>query len=105
MRGLLGPIRWIGQRANERDHVLNLLIRERASPRCHQRGLSDPFIDWFGIAGPEEVAFDRFAQLENLGLDFCYVTTGSMGADRTVARASMERFSRAFLHTHSGGSR
>ncbi len=81
-------------------------MKHHTSARAdHARGLPDPFIDWFGIAGPEEVALDRFAQLENLGLDFCYVTTGSTGADRAVARASMERFSRAFLHTHSGGSR
>lgn len=71
----------------------------------HARGLPDSFIDWFGIAGPEEVAVDRLAQLDELGLDFCYVTTGSTGADRAVARASTERFSRAILRSDPGGPR
>ena len=95
-----------GSRAVSRHLRSHYDMKHHTSARAdHARGLPDPFIDWFGIAGPEEVALDRFAQLDDLGLDFCYVTTGSTGADRAVARASMERFSRAFLSADSGGSR
>jgi 5,10-methylenetetrahydromethanopterin reductase len=60
----------------------------------HAHGLPDEFIDWFGIAGDEAVATERFDALRGLGLSFCYVTTGSTGADRDVARASMERLAK-----------
>lgn len=72
-------------------------MRRHTSARAdHARGLPDEFIDWFGIAGPEERAVERLDALRGLGLAFCYVTTGSTGADRDVARASMERLAKTF---------
>jgi 5,10-methylenetetrahydromethanopterin reductase len=56
----------------------------------HTRGISDAFVDWFGIAGPPEVARERFRSLSALGLDFVHVVPGSTGADRNVVAASLQ---------------
>jgi hypothetical protein len=52
-------------------------------------GISDEFVDWFAVAGPADVARERFKQLAALGLDFCYVIPGSTCMSRDVAIASV----------------
>lgn len=56
---------------------------------AHSAGLSDDFVDWFGIAGPVEVAISRLGQLAALGLDFCRVIPGSPDMPRDVAASSV----------------
>ena len=56
---------------------------------AHTRGISDAFVDWFGIAGPAALARERFRALAALGLDFVHVVPGSTGADRNVVAASL----------------
>jgi len=55
----------------------------------HSAGLSDEFVDWFGIAGPVARALPRFRRLAEVGLDFCVVIPGSTGMPRDVAAASL----------------
>jgi hypothetical protein len=43
-------------------------------------GLPDDFIDWFAIAGPPDVARERFARLAALRLDFCWVAPAAAHA-------------------------
>ena len=61
----------------------------------HSAGLSDAFVDWFGIAGPAAHAVERFQQLEALGLDFCTVIPGSTGMPREIAVASLTNLATA----------
>jgi len=60
----------------------------------HARGLSDEFVDWFGIAGPASIAVERFRRLAALGLDFCTIAPGSTGMPREVAAASLSSLAR-----------
>ena len=55
----------------------------------HTKGISDEFVDWFGIAGPAETAVNRLRQLGALGLDFCTIIPGSAGMPRDIAAASL----------------
>lgn len=64
---------------------------------AHTRGLSDAFLDWFGVAGPTERVVSRFRKLADLGLDFAYVVPGSTGADRAVVSASLRSLASAVL--------
>ena len=63
----------------------------------HTRGISDAFVDWFGIAGPEALARERFEALAELGLDFVHVVPGSTGADRAVVAASLETLAKGIV--------
>lgn len=63
----------------------------------HVQGISDDFVDWFGIVGSVENARARFQALADLGLDFVHVVPGSTGADRTVVNASLETLSKEIL--------
>ena len=56
---------------------------------AHTAGISDEFVDWFGIAGPVATAVTRFRQLAALGLDFCWIVPGSTGMPREVGAASL----------------
>jgi 5,10-methylenetetrahydromethanopterin reductase len=64
---------------------------------AHTRGISDAFVDWFGIAGPPAVARERFRALADLGLDFVHVVPGSTGADRAVVAASLEALAKEIV--------
>lgn len=73
-------------------------LREHYDMRNHTRtgvphtaGIGDEFVDWFAIAGPPEVARERFGRLAALGLDFCHVIPGSTGMPREVAVGSLQR--------------
>src|SRR5438046_2706929 len=73
-------------------------LREHYDMRHHTRtgvphtaGIGDEFVDWFAIAGPPEVARERFGRLAALGLDFCHVIPGSTGMPREVAVGSLQR--------------
>jgi hypothetical protein len=55
----------------------------------HTAGITDEFVDWFGIAGSVHVALPRFRRLAALGLDFVHVIPGSTGVPREVALASL----------------
>lgn len=79
-------------------------LRERYDMRVHTRadaphalGLPDDFIDWFAIAGPPEVAWERFRRLAALGLEFCWVAPGSPGMPRDVAVSSVARLGREVI--------
>jgi hypothetical protein len=56
---------------------------------AHTHALEEAFIDWYGVAGPVDVARDRFARLAALGLDFCHVVPGSFDTPRDVLRESL----------------
>jgi len=56
----------------------------------HARALEDEFIDWFGIAGPPEVAVPRLQAIARLGLDFVHAVPGSTGIAREVAITSIQ---------------
>src|SRR5207245_2782151 len=62
-----------------------------AARRAHTAGIGDEFVDWFAIAGPPDVARERFRRLAALGLDFCHVIPGSTGMPREVATGSLQR--------------
>ena len=73
-------------------------LREHYDMRNHTRtgvphtaGIGDEFVDWFAIAGPPDVARERFGRLAALGLDFCHVIPGSTGMPREVAVGSLQR--------------
>jgi 5,10-methylenetetrahydromethanopterin reductase len=63
----------------------------------HAAGLGDAFVDWFAIAGPAEMARERFRRLAALGLDFCYVVPGSADMPRDVAASSLMALAREVL--------
>jgi 5,10-methylenetetrahydromethanopterin reductase len=56
----------------------------------HARTLEDEFIEWFGIAGPPEVAVPRLQALASLGLDFVHAVPASGGVAREVALTSIQ---------------
>src|SRR5436305_1701219 len=63
-------------------------LREHYDMRQHTRtgvpqtaGISDEFVEWFAIAGPVDVARERFRQLAALGLDFCSVVVSGREHD------------------------
>jgi len=64
---------------------------------AHTAGISDEFVDWFAVAGPGDVARERFKQLAALGLDFCYVIPGSTGMPLDVAITSLMGLARDVL--------
>jgi 5,10-methylenetetrahydromethanopterin reductase len=64
---------------------------------AHARALEDEFIDWFGIAGPPELAVARLQGLARLGLDFCHVVPGSAGAARDVVIPSLQMLAKEVL--------
>jgi 5,10-methylenetetrahydromethanopterin reductase len=73
-------------------------LREHYDMRDHTRtgvphtaGIGDEFVDWFAIAGPPDVARERFRRLAALGLDFCHVIPGSTGMPRELAASSLRR--------------
>jgi 5,10-methylenetetrahydromethanopterin reductase len=79
-------------------------LRENYDMRNHTRtgvqhtaGLSDDFVDWFGIAGPVATAVPRFQLLRALGLDFCLVIPGSTGMPRELAAASLMNLATAVV--------
>ena len=57
---------------------------------AHARALEDEFLDWFGIAGPPDVAVPRLQALADLGLDFVHAVPGSGGVERDVALTSIQ---------------
>jgi len=64
---------------------------------AHTRGISDDFVDWFGIVGPVGHARARFQALADIGLDFVHVVPGSTGADRAVVNASLDALAKEVL--------
>jgi 5,10-methylenetetrahydromethanopterin reductase len=78
---LRDAVDWIRGHYDMRDHTRTGV--------AHTRGISDAFVDWFGIAGPAALARERFRALAALGLDFVHVVPGSTGADRNVVAASL----------------
>ena len=78
---LQGAARFLRENYDMRNHT-------RTGVR-HAAGLSDEFVDWFGIAGPAAHAVTRFRRLKALGLDFCTVIPGSPGMPHEVAAASL----------------
>lgn len=56
---------------------------------AHTQALEDAFLDWYGIAGPVDLARERLARLAALGLDFCHVVPGSFDTPRDVLRESL----------------
>ena len=57
---------------------------------AHARALEDEFIDWFGIAGPPEIAVPRLQAIAQLGLDFVHAVPASGGVAREVAATSIQ---------------
>src|SRR5213593_624713 len=80
---LAAAARWLREHYDMRQHT------RTGVP--HTAGISDEFVDWFAIAGPVDVARERFRRLAALGLDFCYVIPGSAGMPREVAVGSLAR--------------
>ena len=78
---LAAAARWLREHYDMRQHT------RTGVP--HTAGISDEFVDWFAIAGPVDVARQRFRRLAALGLDFCYVIPGSIGRPREVAVTSL----------------
>lgn len=64
---------------------------------AHARALEDEFIDWFAIAGPPEVALDRFRRIAAVGLDFLHVVPGSVNAAPEVVGASLQLLAKEIL--------
>ena len=64
---------------------------------AHTSGITDEFVDWFGIVGDRKTALARFQALADLGLDFVHVVPGSTGADRDVVRTSLDTLSKEIL--------
>src|SRR5205823_14342376 len=72
-------------------------LREHYDMRDHTRtgvphtaGIDDEFVDWFAIAGPSEVARERFGRLAPFGLDLCHVRSRSTGATRDCRVSSLQ---------------
>jgi 5,10-methylenetetrahydromethanopterin reductase len=78
---LQNAARYLRERYDMREHT--------RSDAAHAAGLSDEFVDWFGIAGPPDQALPRFRQLAELGLHFITVIPGSTGMPREIAIASV----------------
>jgi 5,10-methylenetetrahydromethanopterin reductase len=64
---------------------------------AHTQGISDAFVDWFGIVGPTDRARERVQALADLGLDFLHVVPGSTGADAEIVRASLETLAKELV--------
>jgi 5,10-methylenetetrahydromethanopterin reductase len=79
---LRDAVDWIRDHYDMRNHTRTGV--------AHTRGISDAFVDWFGIAGSAAHARDRFRALAALGLDFVHVVPGSTSADRDVVAASIQ---------------
>ena len=80
---------WIREHYDMREHTRTGV--------AHTRGISDDFVDWFGIVGPAAHARERFRALAALGLDFVQVVPGSTGADRAVVGASLEALAKEIV--------
>jgi len=93
---LQGPARYLRENYDMRDHT-------RTEVR-HTQGISDEFVDWFGIAGPVTEAVTRFQQLAALGLDFCTVIPGSTGMARDIAAASLTNLATGVLPALRAGN-
>jgi 5,10-methylenetetrahydromethanopterin reductase len=63
----------------------------------HTAGISDDFVDWFGVAGPVAHVVARLRRLAALGIDFVHVIPGSTGAPREVIMASLATLGREVL--------
>jgi 5,10-methylenetetrahydromethanopterin reductase len=68
----------------------------------HARALEDEFIDWFGIAGPPDVAVPRLQALRDVGLDFIHAVPGSGGIAREVALTSIQLLAKEVLPALGG---
>lgn len=68
-----------------------------AAAAAHARALEDEFIDWYGIAGPPDLAVTRLQRLAALGLDFCHIVPASAGVARDVVMASLQSFAKEVL--------
>ena len=86
---LAAAARWLREHYDMRQHT------RTGVP--HTAGIGDEFVDWFAIAGPVDVARERFRRLAALGLDFCWVAPGSTGMPRDVAASSIVRLAREVL--------
>ena len=80
---------WLREHYDMKDHT-------RANV-AHTRGVTDDFVDWFGIVGSVRSVRERFERLADLGLDFVHVVPGSTDADRDVTRASLEALAKEIL--------
>jgi 5,10-methylenetetrahydromethanopterin reductase len=69
---------------------------------AHTAGISDEFVDWFGIVGPAERALPRFRRLAALGLEFVHVIPGSTGISREIAFATLTSLSREIIPALGG---
>jgi len=69
---------------------------------AHTAGISDEFVDWFGIVGPAERALPRFRRLAALGLEFVHVIPGSTGMSREISFATLTSLSREIIPALSG---
>jgi 5,10-methylenetetrahydromethanopterin reductase len=69
---------------------------------AHTAGISDEFVDWFGIVGPAERALPRFQRLAALGLEFVHVIPGSTGMSRDIAFATLTSLSRDIIPALGG---
>jgi 5,10-methylenetetrahydromethanopterin reductase len=68
----------------------------------HARALEDEFIDWFGIAGPPDVAVPKLQALARLRLDFIHAVPGSGGIARDVALTSIQLLAKEVLPAFKG---
>ena len=71
---------------------------------AHARALEDEFLDWFGIAGPPDVAIPRLQALARLGLDFVHAVPGSGGVERDVALTSIQLLANEVVPALRSGS-
>jgi 5,10-methylenetetrahydromethanopterin reductase len=69
---------------------------------AHTAGISDEFVDWYGIVGPAERALPRFRRLAALGLEFVHVIPGSTGISREIAFATLTSLSREIIPALGG---
>jgi len=86
---LQAAVAWVREHYDMRDHT-------RANV-AHTRGITDDFVDWFGIAGDATHARERFQALADIGLDFVHVVPGSTGADRHVVGASLDALAKEIV--------
>jgi len=91
---LAAAARWLREHYDMRQHT------RTGVP--HTAGISDEFVDWFAIAGPVDVARERFRRLAALGLDFCYVIPGSTGMPREVAVTSLMQLGQEIVPAVAG---
>jgi 5,10-methylenetetrahydromethanopterin reductase len=98
---LPGPLQqavaWVRENYDMRHHT--------RADAAHTHGITDDFVDWFGIVGNGAVARERFQALADLGLDFVHVVPGSTGADRDVVSASLDLLSKEILPVFHAGAR